>query len=226
MRVFLAGGSGAIGVPLDSSARRRRSRGDGADAFACERRCLRGLGATLAVADALDAAALRRVVVEAKPTHVIHQLTALPKGGPKSARDLEPTNRLRNDGTRNLIEAAVAAGAARIVVGSFALFARRPDRADACRDAPRRGGSAIDGITDARGQPRRPDRRRRPALRALLRTRDTVDDRDDRDGEAPDAAGNPRRPWPAPVHPRGRCGRGDRARARPRAGRQRLRHRR
>ena len=37
-------------------------------------------------------------------------------------RDLEATNRLRIDGTRNLIAAAVAAGAKRIVGGSFALM--------------------------------------------------------------------------------------------------------
>ena len=83
---------------------------------------LRGLGATPAIADALDAAALRGVVVSAHPTHVIHELTALPKGGPKSVADLEATNRLRIDGTRNLIAAAVAAGATRLVGGSFALM--------------------------------------------------------------------------------------------------------
>jgi nucleoside-diphosphate-sugar epimerase len=122
MRVFLAGGTGAIGVPLI-----RTLTGAGHQVTALTRSAkhadrLRALGATPAVADALDAAALRRVVVDAKPTHVIHQLTALPKAGPKSAKDLEPTNRLRIDGTRNLIDAAVAAGAKRIVVGSFALM--------------------------------------------------------------------------------------------------------
>jgi nucleoside-diphosphate-sugar epimerase len=81
---------------------------------------LQDLGATPMVVDALDADALRRALVAARPTHVVHQLTALPKGGPKSARDLEATNRLRIDGTRNLIAAAVAAGARRIVGGSFA----------------------------------------------------------------------------------------------------------
>jgi nucleoside-diphosphate-sugar epimerase len=62
------------------------------------------------------------VVVAARPTHVIHQLTALPKAGPRSARDLIPTNRLRVEGTRNLSAAAAAAGATRIVGGSFALM--------------------------------------------------------------------------------------------------------
>jgi nucleoside-diphosphate-sugar epimerase len=126
MRVFLAGGSGTIGVPLI-----RELQAAGHDVTALTRSAatadrLRAIGATPAVADALDADSLRRVVVDARPTHVLHELTALPKGGPRSARELEPTNRLRIDGTRHLIAAAVAAGAKRIVAGSFALFGDDP----------------------------------------------------------------------------------------------------
>jgi nucleoside-diphosphate-sugar epimerase len=122
MNVFLAGGSGAIGVPLV-----RMLVADGHQVTASTRSSanatmLRGLGATPAIADALDAEALRRVVVAAHPTHVIHELTALPKGGPKSVGDLDATNRLRIEGTRNLIAAAVAAGATRLIGGSFALI--------------------------------------------------------------------------------------------------------
>jgi len=137
MRVFLAGGTGAIGVPLI-----RQLVGAGHQVTALTRSAanvakLRELGAAPAVADALDAGALRRVVAEARPTHVVHELTALPKGGPRSARDIEPTNRLRIDGTRNLIEAAVEAGARRIVVGSFAILRDAPaaDAPTAVREA-------------------------------------------------------------------------------------------
>lgn len=123
MNVFLAGGSGAIGVPLI-----RQLVAGGHQVTASTRSeekaaPLRDLGATPAIVDALDAEALRRAVVAAHPTHVIHQLTALPKGGPKSARDLAATNRLRIDGTRHLLAAAIAAGAKRIAVGSFAPIA-------------------------------------------------------------------------------------------------------
>lgn len=82
----------------------------------------RALGATSAIVDALDAERLRRAVAAAKPRHVVHQLTALPKGGPKNTRDLMSTNRLRIEGTRHLVDAAIAAGAKRIVGGSFALI--------------------------------------------------------------------------------------------------------
>ncbi len=126
MRVFLAGGSGAIGVPLIRALTAAGHQVTALTRSAANASTLRALGATPAVADALDAEALQRVVVEAKPTHVIHELTAIPKGGVRSARDLAPTNRLRVEGTRNLIEAAVAAGAKRIVSGSFAMFRGAP----------------------------------------------------------------------------------------------------
>ncbi len=122
MKVFLAGGSGAIGVPL---VRQLIAAGHQVTALtrsSANADLLRQLGATPALADALDADALRRVVLDAQPTHVIHQLTALPKGGPKNEKELAPTNRLRIEGTRNLLAAAIAAGAKRIVGGSFALL--------------------------------------------------------------------------------------------------------
>jgi nucleoside-diphosphate-sugar epimerase len=122
MNVFLAGGSGAIGVPL---VRQLVAGGHHVTALTrspANAGMLATLGATPAIADALDAAALRRAVVDAHPTHVVHQLTALPKSGPRSARDLAATNRLRTEGTRNLVDAAVAAGARRILGGSFALL--------------------------------------------------------------------------------------------------------
>jgi nucleoside-diphosphate-sugar epimerase len=79
------------------------------------------------IADALNREALIAVVREARPTHVIHQLTALPKDAPRRASDLAATNRLRIEGTRNLLDAAVDAGVRRFVVGSFApLSARGP----------------------------------------------------------------------------------------------------
>ena len=122
MNVFVAGGSGAIGVPL---IRQLVAAGHQVTASTRSEKnaaMLRALGATPAIVDALDVEALTRAVVAARPTHVVHQLTALPKGGPRSARDLEATNRLRIEGTRNLIAAATAAGATRIVGGSFALI--------------------------------------------------------------------------------------------------------
>ena len=159
MNVFVAGGSGTIGIPL---VRALVSAGHQVTALTRsigKRDELRALGASVPVADALDRDALIAAVAAARPSHVIHQLTALPKGGPRRARDLGPTNRLRIDGTRNLLDASVLAGARRFIVGSFALLAPREpapraseDEASAAirsmedqvLDATRRG--AIEGV--------------------------------------------------------------------------------
>jgi nucleoside-diphosphate-sugar epimerase len=125
MNVFIAGGSGAIGVPLVRALVAAGHQVTASTRSQTNAEMLKGLGATPSIVDALDADALRRAVVAAHPTHVVHQLTALPKGGPRSAKDLDATNRLRIDGTRNLVAAAVAAGARRILAGSFALIGGR-----------------------------------------------------------------------------------------------------
>jgi len=125
MRIFVAGGSGTIGMPL---VRALVNAGHTVTALTRSRARegeLKQLGASVAIADALDREALVRAVVESRPTHVVHQLTALPKNGPAAPQDLVATNRLRIDGTRNLLDAAAEAGAHRVVVGSFALLSPR-----------------------------------------------------------------------------------------------------
>jgi nucleoside-diphosphate-sugar epimerase len=159
MNVFVAGGSGAIGVPLVRALVAAGHQVAASTRSSANAPMLRSLGATPVIVNALDADALTCAVVAAHPTHVIHQLTALPKGGPRSARDLVATNRLRIEGTRNLLAAAIAAGARRFIGGSFALIggpsadvpAEVKDAADAVRsmesqilDASRAG--AIEGI--------------------------------------------------------------------------------
>jgi nucleoside-diphosphate-sugar epimerase len=62
-------------------------------------------------------------VSAAQPTHVIHQLTALPREGPRRPSDIEPTNRLRVEGTANLLHATIGVRARRFIVGSFAPLA-------------------------------------------------------------------------------------------------------
>jgi nucleoside-diphosphate-sugar epimerase len=133
MNIFIAGGTGTIGVPLV-----RALVASGHQVHALTRSPekadeIRSMGAVPAVADALDAVALTRVVLNARPTHVIHQLTALPKEGPRRASDLAATNRLRSQGTRNLLDASIRAGARRIVGGSFAPF-QAPVPANAPRE--------------------------------------------------------------------------------------------
>lgn len=141
MNVFVAGGSGTIGVPLVRALVARGHRVGATTRHTEKERLLRSLGATPVVVDALDADALEAAVRRAAPTHVIHQLTALPRTGPRRARDLEATNRLREEGTRNLLRAGIAAKAQRLIVGSFALLGSPPDSS--------RPGGATDAARDA-----------------------------------------------------------------------------
>jgi nucleoside-diphosphate-sugar epimerase len=134
MKIFVAGGSGAIGIPLVKALVAAGHQVTTLTRSASRLDELRGLGASVAVADALNRDALVAAVKAAGPTHVIHQLTALPKGGPWRARDLEATNSLRIDGTRNLLDAAIQAGARRFVVGSFAILAPRSPVASGADD--------------------------------------------------------------------------------------------
>jgi nucleoside-diphosphate-sugar epimerase len=122
MRVFLAGGGGAVGATLIpalvagghsvTALTRSAAKADG----------LRRLGAEPVVADALDAAAVERAVTAASPEAVVHQLTAIPArlNIRRIDRDFELTNRLRTEGTDNLLAAARAAGARRFLAQSFA----------------------------------------------------------------------------------------------------------
>ncbi|MGO4780178.1 NAD-dependent epimerase/dehydratase family protein, partial [Lysobacter sp. 2RAB21] len=76
------------------------------------------MGAEAVIADVFDAAKLIDVVTQVKPRIVIHQLTAF---GETQADPLVQTNRVRSEGTRNLVEAARAAGAARLITQSISF---------------------------------------------------------------------------------------------------------
>jgi nucleoside-diphosphate-sugar epimerase len=122
MKVFVAGATGAIGrrlVPVlvdrghEVVAMTRSRSKEGA---------LREAGAEPVVADGLDRAAVVAAVSRAEPEVVVHEMTALAAMGSLRNFDAEfaVTNRLRSEGTDNLVEAARLAGARRIVAQSFA----------------------------------------------------------------------------------------------------------
>lgn len=122
MRVFVAGASGALGRPLIpqlvaaghevTGMTRREDRAEEISAA----------GATAAVCDVFDREAVESAVAAARPEAVVHALTALPAKMDWKKDPIGPTNRVRTEGTRNLIAAAQAAGARRIVAESVAFF--------------------------------------------------------------------------------------------------------
>ncbi len=124
MRVFLAGGSGAIGGPLLA-----RLLDAGHEVVALARsdaraRSLRAAGAQAVVADALDAQALHAAIVGARPEVVVNQLTALPAAiRPRHyAADLAATSALRRTAYPAVARAAAQAGARRVISQSVAFM--------------------------------------------------------------------------------------------------------
>lgn len=121
MRVFLAGGSGAIGrrlVPMLVAA--------GHDVVATTRNSaklaeLRALGAEPVIMNGLDATSVGEAVARARPDVIIHQMTAL--AGASDTRHFDrvfaTTNALRREGTDNLLAAAAAAGVRRFIAQSY-----------------------------------------------------------------------------------------------------------
>jgi nucleoside-diphosphate-sugar epimerase len=120
MRVFLAGASGVIGrrlVPLLAAAGHNVAAMTRTQAKAEQ---LHGLGADPVVCDVFDLDALCETVVSFRPEAILHELTDLPDD-PARIRELAGANaRMRRQGTRNLLAAANAAGAARFVAQSVA----------------------------------------------------------------------------------------------------------
>lgn len=146
MRIFLAGATGVIGRRLMLLL------GDAGYTLTCMTRSqakadgLREAGFDPVVIDVYDAEALAAAVRAAKPDVVIHQLTDLPKNlDPALMPDAIPRNaRVRIEGTRNLVAAARAAGAKRLIAQSLAwVYAPGPpphtetDPLDAGASGPR-----------------------------------------------------------------------------------------
>ena len=120
LRIFIAGATGALGSRLVPQLVERGHHVTGTTRSNAGR--LHALGAEPVVVDPLDAAALREAVVAARPDVVVHQLTALTGLGMSRNFDkaFAQTNRLRTEGTDNLLAAARAAGAERLVWQSYA----------------------------------------------------------------------------------------------------------
>ena len=127
MRVFVAGASGAIGRPLLPKLVAAGHEVTGTTRSEERAEAIRAAGARAAVLDVLDAASLRAAVDEARPEVFVHELTSLPdRLDFRKEGVYEPTNRVRTEGTRILLDAARAAGVRRFLCQSIA-FAYRPE---------------------------------------------------------------------------------------------------
>lgn len=151
LRILVAGGAGVIGrrlIPL-----LRQAGHDVAATTRSEHKAglLRELGAEPHVVDVFDAERLADVVAAARPQAVVHQLTDLPK-------DLDPrlmgaairrNARVRDEGTRNLVRAAIAAGVAHLVAQSIVWVYAAGSEPHAEEDPLEVGADGDRGITVA-----------------------------------------------------------------------------
>ena len=160
MRVFFAGASGAIGPPAVRELIDRGHEVVAMTSSAAKAPMLADLGAEPVVADARDADALMRAVRAAKPDGVVNMMTRIPAKASRPSH-LRATNELRERGVRNLLDAAVAAGARRFVSESFfGVYGFGPYDRPRTEDDPigherNRGVQAIiDAIASSEGQVR------------------------------------------------------------------------
>ena len=122
MKIFVAGATGALGRRLVPLLVANGHEVTGLTRSETRVASLWNAGATPVVADALDPDALAGAISKAEPDVIVHQLTAL--AGSLDFRHFERefalTNRLRTEGTDNLLSAGRALGVRRFVAQSFA----------------------------------------------------------------------------------------------------------
>jgi nucleoside-diphosphate-sugar epimerase len=128
MRVFVAGGSGALGQRLVPQLVDRGHQVTATATNGAKLGLLKQLGADGVVMDGLDAASVGEAVAAARPDAIVHQMTGLSAahaGRPNLRhpdRFFAPTIRLRTEGTDHLLAAAEAVGVSQVVAQSFGAF--------------------------------------------------------------------------------------------------------
>jgi nucleoside-diphosphate-sugar epimerase len=121
MKILVAGATGAIGKQLVPKLVAAGHEVTGMTRSESKRALVEEMGATAAVADALDPDQVATAVAEAEPDAIAHELTALTDINlRKMEQSFELTNRLRTEGTDHLLSAARAAGVRRFVAQSYA----------------------------------------------------------------------------------------------------------
>ncbi|MDR2984598.1 MAG: NAD-dependent epimerase/dehydratase family protein [Nocardiopsaceae bacterium] len=118
MRIFIAGATGVLGIRLVRLLVAAGYVVAGMTRSPGKTVLLRDAGAEPVVCDVFDAAELTSATTEFAPDVVYHQLTDLPDKAGEITAYRERNNRIRTEGTRNLLEAAAIAGA-RVIAQSI-----------------------------------------------------------------------------------------------------------
>jgi len=150
MRVFVAGASGVIGIRLVPLLVEVGHDVAGMTRSPDKVELLRRLGAFPVVCDVFDRAALQAAVVDFNPDAVVSEVTDLPDDR-EQLHDFEAANdRMRREGTRNLLEAATAAKVPRFLAQSIAW--ELPGERGEAVDAAERMVLEADGVVVRYGQ--------------------------------------------------------------------------
>ena len=154
MRVFVAGATGVLGAPLVRALVAAGHEVTGTSRTGARAASVEAAGGRGVVCDALDRDAVFAAVAEAAPEVVVHQLTALPEKFAQLRKGSDATNRLRREGTRHLVDAAVAAGSRRVIAESIAFLYAPSGPAVASEDLPvwtsaaQPFGGMLDAVTE------------------------------------------------------------------------------
>jgi uncharacterized protein YbjT (DUF2867 family) len=156
MRIFLAGASGVIGVRLVPLLVVAGHTVAGMTRSPRKADRLSSLGAEPVVCDVFDREALTAAVTGFQPDTIIDELTDLPDASAELAEFRARNDRMRIEGTENLLAAGSAASARRIVSQSIA-WQLPNDQARAAVEAHERAVLDADGVVVRYGQLYGPD---------------------------------------------------------------------
>ncbi|HET9093110.1 MAG TPA: NAD(P)-dependent oxidoreductase [Acidimicrobiales bacterium] len=120
MRIFLAGATGVIGERVAPLLRDAGHDVAGMTRSPAKAETLAALGARPVVCDVFDRGRLEAEVVSFAPEILLHLLTDLPDEPSRIAELAEANNRIRTEGTANLLSAARAASCGRVLAESVA----------------------------------------------------------------------------------------------------------
>src|SRR5262245_54578924 len=122
MKVFVAGASGAIGQPLIAELVRQGHTVTGMCRNEAGVQKLVNMGATVAIVNALDKAAVKQALRRSQAEVVVDELTALAKDPAGYATAFPGDRKLRLEGGSNLHRAAQAAGVRRYIQQASGFF--------------------------------------------------------------------------------------------------------
>ncbi|RUT31634.1 NAD(P)-dependent oxidoreductase [Paenibacillus zeisoli] len=129
MKILVAGAAGVVGRYLVPQLVHEGHQVTGITHKEENTEVIRSLGARPIVADVYNREHIFSILEELRPDVLIHQLTSL------SSRNFSDNNRIRTEGTRNLVDAAKAAGVNRLIAQSIA-WAYEPGSTPAEEEVP------------------------------------------------------------------------------------------